>query len=29
MNVYNNPVVMNDVITAVLAARDEVEAEMQ
>lgn len=29
MNVYNNPVVMNDVITAVLAARDEVEAEME
>ena len=29
MNVYNNPVVMNDVITSVLAARDEVEAEMQ
>lgn len=29
MNVYNNPVVMNDVITSVLAARDEVEAEMK
>ncbi len=28
MNVYNNPVVMDHVITSVLAARDEVEAEM-
>ena len=28
MNVYNNPVVMQRVIDAVLAARDEVEAEM-
>ena len=27
MNVYNNPVVMRQVITAVLAARDEVEKE--
>lgn len=29
MNVYNNPVVMNDVIASVIAARDEVEAEME
>lgn len=29
MNVYNNPVVMNDVIASVLAARDEMEAEMK
>lgn len=29
MNVYNNPVVMDHVITCVLAARDAVEAEMK
>ncbi|MCM1310664.1 MAG: pyridoxal-dependent decarboxylase [Bacteroides sp.] len=29
MNVYNNPVVMDHVITCVLAARDEVEKEMK
>lgn len=29
MNVYNNPSVMDHVITCVLAARDEVEKEMQ
>lgn len=29
MNVYNNPVVMDHVITCVLAARDAVEAEMR
>lgn len=29
MNVYNNPAVMDHVITCVLAARDAVEAEMQ
>lgn len=27
MNIYNNPVVMDEVIAAVIAARDEVEAE--
>ncbi len=29
MNVYNNPSVMDHVITCVLAARDEVENEMK
>ena len=29
MNIYNNPIVMDHVITSVIAARDAVEAEMK